>query len=207
MASIDVKVSKKLVSLIKKSLQEKLTEFIIPDVIERVITDFDNYFSQFDISPRSNFKLEDIREIFYDRLIRFEYIDIDDSIDNVKFISPDMDNFNFNRELGVLKTIFDGISGDYVEIGISKYISIFGARPVGEALNDDLPEQEKVYLVSYKSFMSGNKIAVRNTLVKFPFSDTSPFDVFEETNYFVEENLDKWVDESIIEAESKLSKM
>jgi hypothetical protein len=42
------------------------------------------------------------------------------------------------------------------------------------------------------------KVAFPNEkMIRFPFSNTPPFRIFDDANKFIDDNLDKWIDEAV----------
>jgi len=149
------------------------------------------------------------RDDFEDRLTDFEYFK--DEGNRLKFRLPNMDNFNFGGRLGIIKHILEGTVGLYVEVNAEDYVSMFGTKMHSRnPLDATVPRKELIYLMRYNSIVRNaeRKTFNRNDyLVKFPFSNTPPFYLFEIGAEFIEKEIDKLVSDSTKETVKKFKKM
>lgn len=139
------------------------------------------------------------REEFLERLNGFKYIE--DFGDIINFIVPSMNNFDFSGCLKIIENIMDGTAGVYIEIDGKQYEALFLNKkpPIVEALDRSVPKNRMIYLVKY-NYGLGKRwktIFPREKMVRFPFSNSPPIRIFEEANIFVDENLDKWVNDAV----------
>lgn len=149
------------------------------------------------------------REEFLERLNNFEYIEVFD--DAVDFIVPSMTNFDFSGRLKIIENIMDGTAGIFIEVDGKQYEALFPTKkpPLVEALDRSVPKRRMIYLVKHthglgkrwKSIFSGEK------MVRFPFSNSPPIRIFEEANNFVDDNLDKWIDEAVDNTTKEFEKL
>ena len=139
------------------------------------------------------------RDEFVERLNNFERIEVFG--DAVNFIVPSMDNFDFSGRLKMTENIMDGTAGVYIEVDGKQYESLFPNKkpPVVEALDRSVPKSRMIYLVkhSYGLEKRWKSIFPKTRMVMFPFSNVPPIRLFEYTNDFVDERLDKWIDEAV----------
>lgn len=139
------------------------------------------------------------REEFLERLNDFEYIEVFEDV--INFIVPSMNNFDFSGRLKIIENIMDGTVGTFIEVDGKQYESLFPNKkpPMVEALDRSVPKNRMIYLVKY-NYGLGKKwraIFPREKMVKFPFSNVPPIPIFEDTNTFVDDNLDKWIEEAV----------
>ena len=141
------------------------------------------------------------RDTFILRLDGFKYTT--EHEDAVTINIPDMDTFDFSGGLEAVETMLSGLVGDYVEVEDEDYISIFNAVPKSE--DDIISFPEGVYLIRYSASIYRLENILNKSFNKYPFSNTPPIDIFEDATYYVDSNLDKWMDSAIRQAESDIS--
>lgn len=139
------------------------------------------------------------REEFLERLNDFEYIEVFEDV--INFIVPSMNNFDFSGRLKIIENIMDGTVGTFIEVDGKQYESLFPNKkpPMVEALDRSVPKNRMIYIVKYNYGLGKKWRAVfhREKMVKFPFSNVPPIPIFEDTNTFVDDNLDKWIEEAV----------
>ena len=119
----------------------------------------------------------------------------------VKFSVPDMEKFNFNNSaLRVIQNILEGTSGTYVEVDAEQYEQMYGKRPVGlQAFDDTARKKDIVYVMRYTSELRRREFDAfrRRELVRYPFSNTPPIDIFSAGDRYVEDNIRDWIHDSV----------
>lgn len=139
------------------------------------------------------------RDEFLEKLNEFNFIEVLENV--VQFIIPSMDNFQFSGRLGMIKNIMEGTSGVYVEIDGEQYERLFPDKKpsITVALDKSVAKKNMIYLIRYTSSLDKMwKVAFPNEkMIRFPFSNTPPFRIFDDTNKFIDDNLDKWIDEAV----------
>ena len=138
------------------------------------------------------------KEEFVDAIKNFEYLPPDSASENITFRVPDITNFPFNyKRLTVIKNILEGIVGTYVEVNEDQYVAMFKKKPVLEETYDKtVAAKERIYLLKYTAELQKREMAVfkRQILIKYPFSNVPPINIFGSADEFVKENLKIWVD-------------
>lgn len=139
------------------------------------------------------------RDEFLEKLNEFNFIEILENI--VQFIIPSMDNFQFYGRLGMIKNIMEGTSGVYVEIDGEQHEKLFPNKkpPITGVLDKSVVKKKIIYLVKYTPNLNKRWEIVfpGEKMIRFPFSNTPPFRIFDDVNKFVDDNLDKWIDETV----------
>jgi len=132
--------------------------------------------------------------------------------DEIRMSVPDMSNFKFdNGPLRVIKTILEGVVGKFVEVTLNQYLEMY-KQPSSSLMQLDSGANVKdvVYILRYNADVQNREritFGKRGALVVYPFSNLPPIDVFDKSNKYVEENMDRWIDESIEEFNKELQKM
>lgn len=185
-------IDKKTYKLFLKHLDSLLKREAIPEVIDRLMQAYDLNLTSAVIDRKSRTRPELYQELFLERLEGFEYIELRE--DELDFTTPDMDNFDFSGRLNVIKTILEGTAGVHVEVDADQYEILFGKPPLREdPLDIDVPKKERIYIMRYTAKLRAlerEKLRPMNEeLVRYPFSNMPPFDIFEEVNEYVEDEL------------------
>jgi hypothetical protein len=195
-------LSKNLDKVFREGLKRKF-EFIIPDIksviIEKYNEELVDVVTDANSRANPNFYLDE----FIDRLDEFEYIEEVGNI--VTLIVPDEGNFDFSGRLRVLEMMMQGLSGLHVEMSGEDYLMVFGKRPINEdVLDDDMPLKERVYIVKYNDRIREIEDRFNKKFTVYPFSNTPPIDLLHVADEFVEENMDRWIEEVLEESKGKI---
>lgn len=195
-------------NLIKENVVLRLENAII-EVVNYIMELYDDQL----VSPVTNRSSRAnplyYREEFLERLNDFEYIE--NFGDVINFVVPSMNNFDFSGRLKIIENIMDGTVGTYIEVDGKQYEILFPNKkpPMVEALDRSVPKSRMIYLVKY-NYGIGKRwktVFPREKMVKFPFSNSPPIRIFEEANTFVDDNLDKWIDEAIDDSTKKFENL
>ena len=147
------------------------------------------------------------RDEFEQALIDFDYIDMNHN--HVKLITPEIDNFNWNQgRLRIIEDIVEGTVGIFVEIDEEQYIAMYSKRPAIQPFDKTVPLKERIYIVR----LTGNirrrwsETYPKDTMVRFPFSNQPPVDIFNTANQYVQENIKDWINEAITTVQKRETK-
>ena len=144
------------------------------------------------------------KEEFVDAIKNFEYLPKNAASDSITVRVPDITNFPFNyKRLTVIKNILEGIVGNYVEVNEDQYVAMFKKKPALEETYDKtVSAKERIYLLKYTADLQKREMFTfkRQILVRYPFSNVPPINIFGAADEFVKENLKKWVDSAMKEA-------
>ena len=180
---------RKFNGILEKELISKL-EGLRDEFIEVIITAYDTELTI--INPKSKSDPQIYRAEFKERLMEFEYFEWVGN--RLKFMLPTMDTFNFGGRLGIIRQIMEGTVGIYVEVSAEDYEKMFGKRVyTRDPLDATVPKKELIYLMRYNSIVKNAERRIfekNNYLIRYPFSNTPPFPLFEEGAEFVENNID-----------------
>jgi hypothetical protein len=149
------------------------------------------------------------RDEFLEKLNEFNFIEIFENV--VQFVIPSTDNFQFSGRLGMIKNIMEGTSGVYIEIDGEQYEKLFPDKKptMTRVLDKSVAKKNMIYLVKYTSIL-GKRWGIvfpNEKMIKFPFSNTPPFRIFDDANKFVDDNLDKWIDEAVDNTTKKFEEL
>jgi len=140
------------------------------------------------------------REEFMRRLDNFSYIE--SSGDKVSINIPDMETFDFSGRLRVIEAIMNGVAGNYVEMSIKEFKSIFTRTPFtpDSHESDDLSEED-IYLIRYNKNIHNIEKHLHKKFVVYPFSNMPPFNILDKAETFVEKNMGKWIENTLEEVQ------
>lgn len=193
------KVSKDLDKLVKKALMVKFEE-AAREIQNAIISEYDDELVDVVTDRNSKTNPNFYREEFIERLSEFSYIEENGNIVSLKV--PDMTTFNFSGRLRVIEHIMEGMAGVYVEINEEDYVNVFNKKPINQdPLDEYVPPKEKIYLVRYTAKIRQAEKNLNKKFVRYPFSNTPPIRILEEGDRFVEENMDRWIEEALDEAQ------
>ena len=186
-----------------KTELEKEFESRKSEIIENILIEYDTRLLVTDRNSKTNPTL--YRDDFRDKLDEFEFVKTSGNI--VSLVVPDMDNFSFTGRLRVLQTILEGTIGNYVEVNAEDYERMYGKRPTNiQPIDDYVPAKDTFYILRYTSSVQRlERDVLDKKLVRYPFSNTPPIDIFVAANDFVDNNINDWIDAAVDRATDKLS--
>jgi hypothetical protein len=201
MAKIFKKLSGDMNKLIKQKLSQKFTE-AAEEIQAAIVAEYDDELVDVVTDRNSKTNPNFYRDEFIDRLSKFEYIET--TGDRLSIKVPDMVTFDFSGRLQIIEHIMEGMAGIYVEVNEEDYKAIFGKRPINEdPLDDYVPPAERIYLVRYDSKMRQAEKELNKKFVRYPFSNTPPIKILEEGERFVDDNMSRWIEEALEEAQKE----
>lgn len=181
--------------LISININNKFTKEV--DTVKSVIMDsYDEKLLDVvtDRSSKTNPNL--YRDDFSERVDKFEYIERDGK--SLSFVTPDMENFDFSGRLKVIETILNGVAGLYVEINEEDYVAVFDKKPINEeSFYEYVAPKDRIYLIKYSSIIRRAESKLRKRLVRYPFSNSPPIDVFGAGSSYIDKNIGSWVKTAI----------
>lgn len=201
MPKLTKKISKDMDKLIKQKLNMKFKQ-AASQINEVIIAEYDGELVDVVTNRNSKTNPNLYREDFIERLEQFEYLET--SGNTLSINVPDMETFNFSGRLKVIEHIMEGSAGIYVEISEEDYIKAFGKRPINqEPLDEYVPSKEKVYLIRYNQKARQAERDLDKKFVRYPFSNTPPIKILEEGENFVDDNMSRWIEEALEEAQKE----
>jgi len=174
----------KLELLIKDELNTVLGEKAVPLIKQMLLESYEVNLEGVVDSEYDFIRPEFYRQFFEERLEGFEYI-----VDNGDYLTlrcPDEENFDFSGDLSFINTILNGIVGNYYKVHLSE-LGIY--------------DEDDVFIISEDSDLLGGLDLTNLSL--FEFSNSEPIDLFSETDEFVSENIDDWIEEANSKAINK----
>lgn len=152
-------------------------------------------------------------ELFYEdykkALESFNYFE-EGELSTTEFVYriPTEDTFIFNDRLSFIKLLINGVAGTYYELPQADYdklVAVISGDNFREYIaslpkffNEDTPEEIRFYLLGYDEKL--HKIVSRilhKNLIVFPFSNSPPIKLFDDSVEFFEENINKVIDKVI----------
>lgn len=149
-------------------------------------------------------------ENFYDDYIvmleTYKFTDEEDEYPTLHV--PDEDNFIFEGTLSILQFIVEGVTGVYLELPEVDLSEVLKAKGIDDKVkrrlrdlpgitSTDVPIKQRFRLLHTRGTLYSTVQAVLNKkLVAFPFSNTSPVDLFTPMQEYVSENIESWINES-----------
>lgn len=190
-------VNEELAIKLKYGLINKFNGQITTILISFIKDYYTDYFDSLQKDSRCKITPDTYKDLFFKRVDEFKFVkDDDDTFDNkVTLVLPDMENFNFRDGLEGIETILEGISGRYVEITSEEYKLIYKKEVANINSFDDL---KKVSIVKYNdTIYDAEDDILGYRLPMYMFSNSKPVKLFEALDTYVDNNLDKWLDEVI----------
>jgi hypothetical protein len=184
--------------LVKKNLISRLEKASLK-VIDYIMRLYDDELVAIVTDKNSKANPLYYRDEFLEKLDEFNFIETFENA--IQFIVPSMNNFQFSGRLGMIKNIMEGTSGTYIEVDGEQYEKLFPNKkpPITGVLDKSIVKKKMIYLVKYTSNLNKRWEIVfpGEKMIRFPFSNTPPFRIFDEVNEFIDDNLDKWIDEAV----------
>lgn len=174
-----------------RKLQDKLVFVLennaIPRIKDIILEDYD--FNLNDVAnPKSKLAPDGYVGEFTKRLNSFDYLD--KTSKGVKLITPDMENFDFRDGLEVVETVLEGLVGRYIEVEHDDY-----QRATGRSTYRG--KRAEVYLIKYNNEVRDWEKDLDKKFEEYAFSNTPPIDIFARAEIFVNENMERWIEEAV----------
>ena len=188
-----------LVASIEKNLGEEFEDSLGNQARKVILEDYDLMLNGVS-NPKSKIAPERLMSEFADRLDDFEFVE--KTGDVIKITTPNMENFPFYGKIRPLENILEGLAGKYVEVDGRDYRRASGKLTYrGRHIRTDV-----TYLFKYNKEVVEWERALSKRFDIYPFSNTPPIDIFGRADIFIEDNLDKFIDDVIEKSEKKLPK-
>lgn len=209
MADLYEKISKKVDKILQEELQAEFDKHI-PEIKEILINSYrlNLVAAVTDPESRTNPGLPRYIEAFEQALEDFEFINVTDAGFTIKM--PDMEKFKFNTgTLKVIENVLEGTTGIYVEIDAEQFEKMYGKPPINlEAFDDTARKKDMVYIIRYTHDVRQKEREAfgKQELVRYPFSNTPPIDIFDDADAYVQENIGDWMDTALKKALKRVEK-
>lgn len=188
-----------------KSFDKIFVEEINKEIEDRMDEIIDLYMLEYDmqlVAPvidrksRTNPGLPKYVDAYREALQEHEFI-VEEEEEGVlfKLRLPNMENLNFSSGvLKVIQNILEGATGVFVEVDAEQYEQMYQKQPVGlEAYDDTARKKDMIYIIRYTADVRRReRSSLDEELVRYPFSNTPPIDIFEEPNRYIKENIGRW---------------
>jgi hypothetical protein len=85
---------------------------------------------------------------------------------------------------------------------------MYSKRPIIQPFDKVVPRKERIYILKLTGDIRRRwRITFpKNDIVRYPFSNQPPVDIFSEANIYVQENIKSWIDEAIKESQKEIAK-
>jgi len=147
------------------------------------------------------------RDEFEEALMNFEWID--KNSDQAKLTTPEVDNFNWDQgTLRIIENILEGTLGVFIEADEEQYVAMYGKRPIIQPFDKTVPLKKRIYILKLTGDVRRRwrNAYPKNNIVRYPFSNSAPIDIFATANKYVEENIKNWIDEAIKEVQREATR-
>lgn len=186
---------------------EELKDVYIPLIQEMIMEEYDAELIGVVTDRNSRTNPLFYRDDFETALVNFEYII--EGINTVTLRVPDEDNFPWLQgRLRVIRNIIQGTVGTYVEVDEEQYVKLYDKKPIAEEPYDNtVPRKERIYLLKYNADVQRRERDRfnRRVLVRYPFSNRPPIDIFAPANDYVTNNLNEWMQQTIKKAQKEFN--
>lgn len=188
-------VSKNIESGVKKNLKVEFSN-AVDDIKRIIIEEYDDKITGSVANNRGLINYSIYRDEFVSRLDEFQFVRGNENV--VTLDIPDIETFDFSDGLEIVQTMMEGLSGTYVEISGEEYSYVFGRKPrASDAVDARVSPKDRVFLVRYTGRVRSTEKELKKRFARYPFSNTPPIDILEAGNLFVNDNLNKWINNAI----------
>jgi len=210
-----IKYAKGLNNILPLILNNML-EDKVKDIIDVGVEAYENLLLDTVASKYSMADPENFYDNYVEALYNFKYIDPEDS-EPILYL-PDENIFKYSGQLSILQFIVEGVSGVYLELPAEDLNTLLKSKDIGDRVkrrlralpgitDTDVPLDMRFRLLYTKGNLADTVQSILDKeLVKFPFSNSSPIELFEPAQEFVDKNFDYWIDESIKKAINTVNK-
>jgi hypothetical protein len=209
--SLAMKTVRKKVDNINKVIQEtyvfNLETYYIPKIQDIILQEYDIELTGRVTDRKARTNPIYYREEFAEALVNFEWVDI--SPEATTLMVPEINTFNWGQgRLRIIENILEGSIGVFVEIDEEQYVAMYDKRPIIQPFDKAVPRRERIYIVKLTGDVRRRwRTAYPNKgLVRYPFSNQPPIDIFGPADKYVEENIKGWIDEAVKESLKETSK-
>jgi hypothetical protein len=196
---------KRLSSDMNKLIQQKMNlkfKKAAEKIKEAIIAEYDEELVDVVTDRNSKTNPNFYREEFIERLNQFEYIE--QTGEAVSINVPTMETFDFSGRMSVIETIMEGVAGTYIELNEVDYKEVIGRPPIPqESIDKYVSPKERIYLVRLTTALTNKMKDANKKIVRYPFSNTPPIKILEEGERFVDDNMSRWIEEALEEAQKE----
>ena len=206
MISVRKKV-KELNDVIQDTFIAAMEDYHIPEIQNIILQEYDIELTGRVTDRRSRTNPIYYRDDFKAALLSFDYLDFNSK--ETTLITPETNTFNWRQgRLRVIQTIVEGAIGSFIEVDEEQYMTLFGKRPIIQPFDGTVPLKERIYLLKWAGDTQRrwNEVFSNRSAVAYPFSNTPPIDIFDGANRYVQENMKKWIDEIIKDAQKEITR-
>ena len=201
---VKTSVGDSLHNTILTTLQSKL-----PLILKAAEESYTLAFYSVNVDSKSLSNPENFLEDFKDVVSKFKYFAEGDEL---ALHLPNEDTFDFSGKLSVLKFIVEGIVGNFIELPETDLITILNTLDLRDQIKTilvglpgvegtDIAPELRFKLVPLESTLSTIFDSILGKeLIKFPFSNTPPIDIFEYLHNYVDYNISSWIEEGVNKA-------
>ena len=200
-------MAKRLSEKIQGRYIDNLENYYIPTIINLIMTEYNIELTGRVTDRRSRTNPIYYAEEFEDALQEYNYIIIADG--KVTLSVPETDTFNWRQgRLRVIENVVEGTIGRFIEVDGEQYVAMYKKHPAIQPFDKDVPIKERIYLIRFTGAVRRRwkESFPKKQPVEFPFSNQPPIDIFVSANKYVDENMNKWIEEAIIESKKEISR-
>ena len=193
--------------LIQETYIFNLETYYIPIIQNLILQEYDIELTGRVTDRRARTNPIYYRDEFEAALMDFEWIE--ENSMSTKLMTPEVNTFNWNQgSLRIIENILEGAIGTFVEVDEEQYVAMYDKRPIIQPFDKTVPLKKRIYIIRLTGDVRrrwGNAYP-RNNLVRYPFSNQPPIDIFGPANRYVEEEIKGWIAEAIKESQKEITK-
>jgi len=201
------KKAEQLNKLIQETYVFNMETYYIPEIQNVILQEYDIELTGRVTDRRARTNPIYYRDEFEEALINFEWLDISGGA--TKLVVPETDTFSWNQgSLRIIENILEGAMGTFVEVDEEQYVAMYSKRPIIQPFDKTVPLKKRIYIIRLTGDVRRRwRIAFpKNNIVRYPFSNQPPIDIFGPANKYTEENIRSWIDEAITEATKEIAR-
>jgi len=192
--------------LIQKIYVENLENYYIPQIENIILQTYDTELVGRVTDRKSRTNPIYYRDEFQQALRDFEWTKTKKG--KTILSTPEVNTFDWNQgRLRILENILEGMIGTFIEVDEEQYIALYDKKPNIQPFDKAVPLKERIYLLRWSGALNRRwfEIYPRDELVRYPFSNTPPIDIFATANEYVNEHMRKWIDEALKQAQKEIT--
>ena len=147
------------------------------------------------------------RDEFEDALVNFEWIE--ESEDIITLETPETNTFDWQQgRLRIIENIVEGTIGRFMEVDGEQYVAMYSKQPIVQPFDKTVPRKKRIYTLRITGDTRRRWVDAfpRLGIIEYPFSNQPPIDLFDAANTYVEENMNKWIADTIKEATKEIKR-
>jgi hypothetical protein len=193
--------------LINEKYIDNLEYYYIPVIQDIIMRDYDAELVGRVTDRRSKTNPIFYKDEFQQGLLDFEWIK--EEKDKIILVTPETDTFDWRQgRLRIIENIVEGTIGRFMEVNGEQYLSMYNKNPIIQPFDGSVPIKERIYTlrITIDTTRRWRNSFPRDAIIEYPFSNQPPINLFDSANTYVNENINKWIEEAIKDATKEIKK-